>query len=243
MTVLPLTTEQARRLAEDTTIVWHQRLQLAPDVSSPGRHDIESLLDLVGFPQHLDGKSVLDVGTCNGGSAFIAELRGASRVVGVDIYDPSWFGFDKLASALGSRVEFLKASIYELPALLREKFDYVLFLGVLYHLRHPLLAVDSLRSLTSGTLYVESAVCPDLEAAAHCNFYPGAYRGDSSNWFVPSERCLSDWFASSGFTVHRSASWPETTPERAMLVATPTERAFLAASYEVPLEVTTSISR
>jgi tRNA (mo5U34)-methyltransferase len=232
-----LAPDRAAQLARDPAIVWHQRLQLSKDVISPGVNDIEALLDLVGVPARLDGLSVLDIGTCNGGAAFIAEQRGAERVVAVDIYDPSWFGFDQLAEALDSKAEFVKASVYQLPGVLAEEFDIVLFLGVLYHLRHPLLAIDSLRTLTRGRLYIETAVCADDSDLSRSEFHPGAYHGDSSNWFIPSERCLRDWFTTSGFAVERTQAWPAGDPGRALLVGTPTERGFLTASYEVPLEV------
>ena len=237
MTVLPLSDAVATRLAEDTGLIWHQRIALSANVTSPGTNDIEWLMDKVGVPEDLTGLSVLDIGTCNGGAAFLAEQRGARRVVGVDIYDPEWFGFDKLAAAVGSKVEFVKTSVYELPTTVAEKFDVVLCLGVVYHLRHPLLAVDALRAVTGGRVYVETASCADRPDMSHSEFYPTEYRGDSSNWFVPSERCLRDWFSSSGFAVERTGSWPTNTPTRSLLVGTPAVRAYEAISYEVPLSV------
>ena len=240
MFTFPIPPTRAAELARDPTIVWHQRLQLSPGVTSPGVHDIEALLDLVGLPHRLDGLSVLDIGTCNGGAAFLAEQRGARNVVAVDIYEPSWFGFDRMAEALNSRVTFVKSSVYELPGLVAGTFDIVLCLGVLYHLRHPLLAVDCLRDLTGGRVYVETAACTDDSEFARSEFHADEYRGDASNWFIPSERCLRDWFASSGFAVERTQAWPEGDPERALLVGRPVERAFLSTSYEVPLHVSTS---
>ena len=69
----------------------------------------------------------------------------------------------------------------------------MLSLGVLYHLRHPLLAIDSVRKLTRGTVYVDTAVCAPREGA-HVEFYAtDALLGDGSNWFVPSTTCLGDW--------------------------------------------------
>ena len=104
-------------------------------------------------------------GTSNGGAAFELERRGAERVVAVDIYPESWFGFDAVKKLLGSRVQYVEASVYELGALLRQEFDIVLFWGVLYHLRHPLLALDNIRALLRGTAFLETAVCDaELEA-------------------------------------------------------------------------------
>jgi hypothetical protein len=68
--------------------------------------------------------------------------------VAVDIYPPQWFGFDALREFLGSSVEYLQGAVYDLSRLSRgERFDYVLFWGVLYHLRHPLLALDEVRAV------------------------------------------------------------------------------------------------
>jgi tRNA (mo5U34)-methyltransferase len=238
MTVGLMDQGQAEALRNDPKIVWHQRFQLAEQTWSPGAHDIGGLLNRVNVPERLDGKSVLDIGTTNGGAAFIAERRGASRVVAVDIYPPNWFGFDRIRAAYGSQVEFVQGSVYDLPALLAEQFDYVFFFGVLYHLRHPLLAIDSVRELTRERLYVETAACPDQGATGFSRFFPRDYLGDSSNWFVPSVTCVTDWFASSGFAVEQVEAWPASAPERAALVATPTVQTFLADSYEVQLSVT-----
>jgi SAM-dependent methyltransferase len=241
---LRATYETAERLSSDTSTVWHQRFQLAETVWSPGAHDIEHLFDQLRLPTGLDGLSVLDVGTSNGGAAFIAERRGAERVVAVDTYPPSHFGFDQIRQALGSNADFVQASIYDLPRLLDEQFDVVLFLGVLYHLRHPLLAIDSLHKLTRGTVYVETAVCAARPDVAHADFYPtDTLLGDGSNWFVPSTTCLCDWFTSSGFTADRVETWPEPIPSRALLVGRPTAEAYRAISYEVPLSVLADVQQ
>jgi len=238
------TRETAERLASDTSIVWHQRFQLAETVWSPGVHDIEHLVDRLRLPARLDGLSVLDIGTSNGGAAFIAERRGAERVVGVDIYPPSHFGFDRIRGGLGSNADFVRASIYDLPRLLDEQFDVVLFLGVLYHLRHPLLAIDSLHKLTRGTVYVETAACAARPEVAHVEFYASdTLQADGSNWFVPSTTCLSDWFTSSGFTADRVETWPEPNPSRALLVGRPTAEAYRSLSYETPLSVIADVQQ
>ena len=154
----PLTPELARELAARTDFVWHQRFELAGGVYTPGASDIPWLMNKAAVPERLDGATVLDIGTTNGGAAFECERRGARRVVAVDIADENWFGFATLKRALGSSVEHVQASIYELPEVLGEQFDVVLFWGVLYHLRHPLLALDNVRRLARGTVSIETAV-------------------------------------------------------------------------------------
>ena len=168
----------ARRLIDDSEFVWHQQFHLSENVLTPGAANIEWLIQRVGLPLSLEGRTFLDVGTTNGGAAFIAEARGADRVVAVDIYDPDNFGFDTLRDAVGSRAEFVKGTIYELPQVLNEQFDEVFFLGVLYHLRHPLLALDSLRRLTRGNLYVETAVSGSPTDEPSARFF----RRDELGW-------------------------------------------------------------
>ncbi len=109
-----LTPERATELAQRTEFVWHQRFELAPGVFTPGVSNVPFLLQMAGVPERLDGATVLDIGTTNGGAAFECERRGAERVVAVDIADADWFGFAVLRDALDSRVEHVQGSIYEL---------------------------------------------------------------------------------------------------------------------------------
>ena len=162
----PLSAQDVEALAARTDFLWHQRFELAPGIFSPGANDVGWLLHTAGVPADLTGARVLDIGTTNGGAAFMLERRGAAKVVATDIVDPMHFGFEAIRSALGSNVEFRQLSVYELSRTLQEQFDYVVFWGVLYHLRHPLLALDNVRAVTAHTAYVETAVC-DFEAPEH----------------------------------------------------------------------------
>jgi tRNA (mo5U34)-methyltransferase len=223
--------------------VWHQRFELVPGIYSPGTNDVNALLDIGRIPREIHGASVIDVGTSNGAACFELERRGATRVVAVDIYPPEWFGFDVLSEFFGSRAAFLQSSVYELPARLKgETFDFVLFLGVLYHLRHPLIALDALREISAGQVLIETAVAdasvpPEV---ALVRFYRGdELNRDPSNWFVPTTRALIDWCASSGFSVELLSAWRSGEASRAMVSATPTRGVpeFAAISYERPLRV------
>jgi tRNA (mo5U34)-methyltransferase len=236
--------EAARSFLEAAPFVWYQRFQLAPGVYTPGERDVEQVLAMCGIPDDLTGLSVLDVGTTNGGFCFELERRGARRVVAVDILPPEHFGFEELRGFLRSRVEFVQARIYELPALLSERFDIVLFLGVLYHLRHPLLALDSLRSLTAGEALIETEVADNElgSIARHpvSRFYRfGERAGDSTNWFAPTIACLLDWCASCGFEAELLTAWPAERPQRCLVRARlgPDPPEYLRISYERPVLV------
>src|SRR4051794_14301750 len=96
------------------------------------------------IPADLSGMTVLDVG-CNAGfHAIEMKRRGAARVVAVDA-DEGYLAQARFAAEVsGADIELRRLSVYDV-ARLGERFDVVLFLGVLYHLRHPLLALDLLR--------------------------------------------------------------------------------------------------
>src|SRR5947209_3796014 len=83
--------DRARELIQQPGIVWHQRFALAPGVDAPGVNDIGWIAQKVGFPDDLTGQSALDIGTTNGGAAFMAEARGANSVVATDIVSQSRF--------------------------------------------------------------------------------------------------------------------------------------------------------
>lgn len=188
---------------------------------------------------------MLDVGTSNGGAAFLMERWGADRVVAVDIYPPDWFGFDSLRDFLGSNVEYLQGTVYELSRLTRgQRFDYVLFWGVLYHLRHPLLALDEVRSVLApdGLVDIETAVSDDelgeLSDLPLAHFYRGdELAADPSNWFTPTVMCLKDWCLSAGLEPMRIEAWGEGQGKRCLIVArqTPGNAEFATISYEVRL--------
>jgi tRNA (mo5U34)-methyltransferase len=105
------------------------------------------------IPRDLSGKSVLDIG-CNAGFySMEMKRRGADRVLGID-FDESYLAQARFAAEITDLdVEFRKLSVYDVGAL-GESFDVVLFMGVLYHLRHPLLALDLIREHVARDMLV-----------------------------------------------------------------------------------------
>lgn len=203
-------------------------------IYTPGFNSIEHLFDLAGIPTNLSGATVLDIGTTNGGSAFLSERRGASRVVAVDICGPEVFGFDKISQYLDSRVTFLESSVYELPEKLNyEKFDLVFFWGVLYHLRHPLLGLDAINQICADMLTIETVISSAEDSSAR--FYrKDELSSDGSNWWAPSERCLLDFCESAGFSAKTKSRWDASVSERILINAHVRESApeYLSLSYE-----------
>lgn len=101
------------------------------------------------LPQDMRGMTVLDIG-CNAGFyAMEMARRGADRVLGIDS-DPRYLAQARLAAETeGLRIEFRELSAYDV-AQVGERFDLVIFMGVFYHLRHPLLALDRIRDHVAG---------------------------------------------------------------------------------------------
>lgn len=238
--------QDAAEFIERSEFVWHQKFELAPGVWTPGVSRVEWLCHAAGLPADLSGQSVLDIGTTNAGTAFELERRGAERVVAVDIFDPEHFGVRALTEFLNSKVEFVQTTVYELAQCFQEPFDLVICWGVLYHLRHPLLALDNLRAVTGREASLETAVCDsELPRRQRDRRVARFYRrdelsGDGSNWFSPTVSTLVDWCGSSGFEVEPLGAWPQRAPERAMVRLRPThgDAEYQQLSYERPLRCT-----
>ena len=127
-------------------IDWYHTIDLGNGIVTPGVDNTRERLPVMQMPPDLTGKSVLDIGAWDGFFSFEAERRGASRVLAVDSF--SWHGagwgtkdgFDCARRVLNSRVEDLEIEVLDLSAATVGTFDLVLFLSVLYHMKHPLLA-------------------------------------------------------------------------------------------------------
>ena len=235
----PATTkaDQAVRLLADLPgIYWHQRFEIAPGVFTPGHKDIAYVCRLSQIPSDLSGKSILDIGACNGGFSFEMEKRGA-RVTAVDVVPDDRFGFQAIAHFLGSRVEYRTLSVYDLDPEDLGTFDIVLFMGVIYHLRHPLFALDKIWAVTRECCYLESQVIDGGLAAPSgiggLDEFGAAFaqlpivefhrfdelNKDFSNWFSPTRAALEAWLWSTGFEPELTASWPSDKPDRCVFRA------------------------
>jgi tRNA (mo5U34)-methyltransferase len=124
------------------------------------------------LPERLDGWSALDIG-CNAGFySFELAKRGAT-VVGIDL-DEHYLRQARWAAEqldAGRRVEFRRRQVYDL-ARTDESWDLVLFMGVLYHLRHPLLALDLIARRTRKLLVLQTLTMPDAPAPEHVDDVP-----------------------------------------------------------------------
>ena len=179
------------------------------------------------IPKDLSGASVLDVG-CNAGFYSIEmKRRGAGYVLGIDVDERYLSQARFAAETLGIDIDIRKCSIYsvdELPG----KFDYVLFMGVFYHLRYPLFALDKLIKKVGGTLVFQTMVRGSDQVQDWADDYPfwetqifaersfpamffieKSYSHDPTNWWIPNRAAVEAMLRSSGLAIE-SHPEPET---------------------------------
>ena len=189
------------------------------------------------LPADLRGRTVLDIG-CNAGFyAIEMRRRGAERVVAIDS-DRDYLAQARFAAEVsGVDLEFRELSVYDVGTL-GERFDLVLFLGVLYHLRHPLLALDLIPEHVASDLLVfqsmqrgsteiepleEDYAFTELEVFERpgfpkLHFIERRYAGDPTNWWAPNRACSEALLRSSGFEI----------------LARPEEEVFVCRRQELP---------
>ena len=180
---------------------WWHSIDLGDQVT-PGVNTLEHLRTYwfdMHFPNDLRGKRVLDIGCWDGFFSFEAERHGA-EVVAVDCWRPP--NFFTAHEALNSKVEFREMSVYEIRRRKLGAFDIVLFLGVLYHLRHPLLGLERVCEVTQEQAVIDSHVIDDFLVCERplMEFYEGAELADQyDNWWGPSSDCLTRMTRAAGF--------------------------------------------
>jgi tRNA (mo5U34)-methyltransferase len=199
---------------------WHHRIEVAPGVWTPGLQDTATVLSQIGMPEDLSGMRVLDIGARDGFFTFEAERRGASEVVALDNEPPHHTGFAIAAELLGSKAKYVTENVYSLDPERFGRFDLVLFLGVIYHLRHPLLALDRIHDVCAreALLLLETHMIdeglvdragdwraladfhPDLSSLPIVQYYPeDMLGGDPTSKWAPNRVALEGWLRGSGF--------------------------------------------
>ena len=219
--------------ATQTRLRYHT-IELPDGRILPGLQSADPLrwrLSLFGMAEDLRGKRVLDIGAWDGWFSFECERRGAT-VVAVDCVELDTFL--EARALLGSNVEYLTLDVNELSASRLGQFDIVLFFGVLYHLRHPMMGLEKVVELCCGTALIESFVmASEPRAIPIMEFYEAAELGGQiDNWCGPTPECLLAMCRSAGFaevelrdvtngraSVVARRYWPE--PETAPLHGAP----------------------
>ena len=186
-------------------IKWFHAIDLGNGIVTPGAVRGMTHAQL-GLTNDLRGQTVLDIGAFDGYYSFQAERHGAKRVLATDwyVWNGGWptanRGFKLCRRVLRSRVEDKTISVMDLTPDNIGIFDVVLFLGVLYHLKHPLLALERLAAVTKHRLVVETHIdCTVMDRPAAA-FYSGSeLAGDPTNWWGPNPLCVEEMLRTVGF--------------------------------------------
>ena len=224
---------EALRRKVEALAPWFQNIDLGHGIVTAPDHFLGDYpaFKFRGFadalPDDLEGKSVLDIG-CNAGFYSIEmKRRGAGRVLGIDS-DERYLAQARLVSdTLGfSDIEYRQLSVYDVGAL-GEKFDLVIFMGVLYHLRHPLLALDLIREHVAGDRVLFQTMQQGTEAVLQVpedhpfhkpgtvqppdyfdnpaypkmHFIEKSFAHDWTNWWAPNAACSQAMLRAAGFTI------------------------------------------
>jgi tRNA (mo5U34)-methyltransferase len=172
------------------------------------------------IPRDLAGRTALDIG-CNAGFYSFELARRGAAVVGIDA-DEHYLAQARWAArafGLASRTQFERMQVYEL-ARTDGVFDVVLFMGVLYHLRHPLLALDAVAGRVGQLLVFQTLTMPGDDVAVaqpdmslgdrvrmledgwpKLAFIEHALEQDETNWWAPNHAAVEAMVRSTGLEV------------------------------------------
>jgi tRNA (mo5U34)-methyltransferase len=214
---------EIERLVAEHGRWWHE-IEVAPGIVTPGDDSNRMklpILDGLGFPKAMAGLRALDIGCSDGYFSFEMERRGA-EVLAMDFVPENYTGFSTAKKILGSHVAYRMENVYNLTPETHGQFDLVLFMGVLYHVRKPLAALDAIRSvmrpgglLFVGTMMIDEyvllpdgstttldALNPLLKEIPLWQAYPGdSLNGDFTNSSAPNRKALEVALSEAQFRV------------------------------------------
>lgn len=194
-------------LIEMNSISWFHRIDLGGGIITPGAcpHTAEEATKRFGIPLGLEGKRVLDIGAWDGLFSFEAERRGAT-VIAMDTdqeHGGNWGGtrgFNFVKTHLGSNVEFVSCSVYDLDPASLPTIDIVFFFGVLYHLENPIEALKRVFKITGEYCLIETAYCFHQEGGSRAFWEFAPMRdNDPTNYWYPTLKGLDSMLRFVGF--------------------------------------------
>ncbi|MBI5033446.1 MAG: DUF1698 domain-containing protein [Chloroflexi bacterium] len=200
---------------------WYHRIYVGNGIytlDNPALHEVVWQKLCPSLPRALDGMSVLDVG-CNAGFFSIQlKLLGAGKVVGIESWEDYYKQAEWCKKIWNVDIDYRLQDAHSLDTM-QEKFDLVIFAGVLYHLKNPLQVLEQMGRLCEDTIWVETEIIP--EDPRNCLYVgQGTYKGirvtachkgfmkfiegdelngDPSNWWVPDTECVIGMLRTAGF--------------------------------------------
>jgi tRNA (mo5U34)-methyltransferase len=204
-----MTREEKKALVDAVPFWWHT-IDFGDGIVSPGQTpEFAQRIRLASIPERIGNKTVLDVGCWDGFFSFECEKRGAT-VTAVDNLQQEEFvkskygisfsgaqGFETARKILKSNVKYLRMNLFDIK---EERFDIVIFFGVLYHTKYPLLALEHLYSIVEELLVLESHYVIDKGEGAYMKLYAGDQQNlDPTCWWGPTTECIQKMCEIAGF--------------------------------------------
>jgi len=213
----------------EATPFWYHTIEVAPGVATPGWFDLRPIVDRMPWPD-VRGRRCLDVGTADGFLAFELERRGAREVVAADLADHGQWdwpahlrargveylrtlagaekgvGLRAARELLGSSVEPVQMSAYDLSLESVGRFDVVVCGSLLLHMREPLRALAAIRSVCAGQFLCTNEVDVGLSVlgrSAPLARLDGI--SDLCQWWVPNPAGHRQMLRSTGFAIERES--------------------------------------
>lgn len=200
---------------------WYHTMDLRPGETTRGFFDLRGLAGLL--PEDLSGKRCLDACSATGFWAFEMEKRGASEVVALDVAsytDKDWRmpwlaphtdevqgeAFHLAKEALGSKVQRVERSVYDVTPDELGSFDFVFIGSVLLHLRDPVRALRALRAVTGGELMSFEPILVGPSLLHPRSSWGRMASGADARWWTPNAFAHKQWLVAGGFEVTAS-SW------------------------------------
>jgi len=181
---------------------WYHAVDLGNGVTTPGKVDPRprAKLALAELPADLTGATVLDIGGNCGGVAIEFARRGATTTV-LEVKEEFVAQGKFLADLLQLPVTFRRGAVYDVSSL--GKFDYVLFYGLIYHLRHPFLALDMVRAVTRRRMFLSARLSESQERVWEMSNVAGNVGEGGKehwfNWWLPSAAAMEESLRVYGF--------------------------------------------
>lgn len=186
-----------------TKIIWWHHIYLGPGITTNGTCKNVKLLPSLKLPTDLSRWTVLDIGAWDGFFSFECERRGA-EVTALDSVEHSWgkfrtgkAGFDLAKRLLGSNCGEIEMEVCDISTDIGT-YDLVLFLGVLYHMKHPMLALEKIFDVVKKLMILETFVVDYEFHRPILDFYHSEHH-DKTCWWAPNEQCVTLMLESIGY--------------------------------------------
>jgi tRNA (mo5U34)-methyltransferase len=225
---------------------WYHRMYLGNGIYTqhPTAADHVWALIKPAFPPDLEGASMLDIG-CNAGFfSIMAKLRGAGRILGLEFFPMFFEQAEHIRKIWQMDIEYRLLDAHDIVGM-EEEFDLVMFAGILYHLKNPLMVLEAIGRRCRDAVVVESEVIPDdprnllmarLGPLGNIKLTPTTkgfmkfyerdeLNGDNSNWWAPDTECLLGMLRVAGFKYFSRPIYYA--PSRVLLIATKNEQSLL----------------